>query len=74
MKVVHYGGRSEDGHRLERTICTRETEKAIFVEIEGHNDLWVPKSVVDDDSEVYAKGHQGTLVVKRWWAAKQGLV
>jgi hypothetical protein len=52
--------------------CIRETPKALLVVIED-DEMWVPKSVVDDDSEVYAEGHEGTLVVHEWWAQKEGL-
>lgn len=51
-----------------------ETDKAILVEIEGE-DFWVPKSQIDDDSEVFSqKSGTGTLIVSVWWAEKQGLV
>jgi oxalate decarboxylase/phosphoglucose isomerase-like protein (cupin superfamily) len=51
-----------------------ETEKAILVEIEGEK-MWVPKSQIHDDSEVYSKEHgDGDLVVTEWWATQKGLV
>jgi hypothetical protein len=34
-------------------------------------DFWVPLSVIHDDSEVYADGHTGKLVVHRWFAEKE---
>ncbi len=52
--------------------CIRETPKAILVVIED-DEVWVPKSVVHDDSEVYEEGHEGTLVLHEWWARKEGL-
>jgi len=51
----------------------RETEKALLVKLETGDEKWVPKSVIHDDSEVYAKGHSGKLVVKGWWAEKEEL-
>jgi hypothetical protein len=50
----------------------RETPKALLVEVEGE-EMWVPKSVIHEDSEVW-QGEQddGELVVKRWWAEKEG--
>lgn len=50
------------------------TDKAIRVELDATNTLWVPESVIHDDSEVF-KGCDGTgdLVVEAWWAEKQGL-
>lgn len=60
-------------------------EKAIKVERANGETVWIPRSVVDDDSEVYApdigpdtieepfiSDEPGTLVVALWWAEKQG--
>ena len=47
---------------IQGAIAVAETEKAIKVEIDGE-ELWVPKSQIDDDSEVFEKGHEGKLVV-----------
>lgn len=50
-----------------------EGEKAILVELEGEK-VWVPKSQIHDDSEVYSKASGGgTLIVTRWWAEQRGL-
>lgn len=54
--------------------CTNETPKAIAVRLTGKLEgQWIPKSAVHDDSEVYARGHEGKLVVKQWFAEKEGL-
>ena len=58
---------------LLRTKCLRETEKAILVELNDGQELWVPKSQVDDDSEVYQKGDTGSLVITAWFASREGL-
>ena len=51
-----------------------ETERAILVRIEGEK-VWVPKSQIDDDSEVYSKeSGAGLLIVSEWWAEKEGLL
>jgi hypothetical protein len=49
-----------------------ETDKALLCIIDG-DEHWVPKSQIVDDSEVYAKGHEGELQVRKWWADKAGL-
>jgi hypothetical protein len=36
-------------------------------------EIWIPKSVIHDDSEVYKEGAEGKLVVARWFAEKEGL-
>lgn len=53
--------------------CDRETAHAILVEIDG-SDHWIPKSQIDDDSEVYQAGTSGTLIVTEWLAIQKGLV
>jgi len=45
----------------------------VLVHIDGV-DRWVPQSQIDDDSEIWRNGDEGTLVVSRWWAEKAGLV
>jgi len=50
----------------------RETKLALLCLVRG-KELWVPQSQIHDDSEVYEVGGEGKLVVKGWWAAKEGL-
>lgn len=52
---------------------SRETEKALKV-FNDDNQVWVPKSVIHDDSEVYKLGTSGDLVVAEWWAEKNGFL
>lgn len=59
-------------HRIENVVCLRETSKAILVRFEGGQEEWIPQSQVDDDSEVFALGHEGALVVSDWFAGKRG--
>lgn len=63
----------KDTVEIEGVVCTGETDKAIFVDIEGEEHC-IPKSQVDQDSEVYKKGTDGRLVISRWIAEKKGLV
>lgn len=62
-------------HKAKRADATalKESDKALLVNIEGE-DRWIPKSQIDDDSEVFAQGHSGMLVVNEWWAEKEGLL
>jgi len=51
------------------------TAKAILVEYEGE-EFWVPKSIVDDDSEIYSGrqiGESGVLVIPYNFACEKGL-
>jgi len=55
--------------------CIKQSEKAILViapDLEG--ETWIPQSQIHDDSEVYKEGHEGKLVIKMWWARKQGWI
>ena len=63
--------------------CIRETDAAIQVELKsdrkdtfGYNTdktIWIPKSVLHADSEVYELHGIGTVIVKRWFAEREGL-
>jgi hypothetical protein len=45
----------------------------IKVEI-GRVRCWIPLSQIDDTSEVYENGQEGTLVVSAWIAKEKGLL
>ena len=52
----------------------RTTDKALLVEYEGE-EIWVPRSQVDDDSEIYSDkqvGETGLLVIPYWLAEEKG--
>jgi len=55
----------------------RESDKALLVEAKKRDgfpmEFWVPKSVIDDDSEVFELGTYGKLIVADWWAVKEKL-
>lgn len=48
-------------------LCTRDTGRAILAELEDGSAFWVPQSQIDDDSEVYAEGDEGDLIVSSWF-------
>jgi hypothetical protein len=50
-----------------------ETPKALLVDIEGE-EVWIPLSQIDDDSEVYKANTCGRLVITEWIAKAKGLV
>jgi len=51
----------------------RATDKALLCLIDGE-EVWVPQSQIDDDSEVWRAGDEGHLVVSSWWAQERGLI
>ena len=57
---------------FEKASAVAETDLALLVDLETE-EHWFPKSVIDEDSEVQEKGDRGDLVVKEWFAEKEGL-
>ena len=53
--------------------CLHATPKAILVLRKG-KEVWIPQSAIHEDSEVYKKGDEGKLLVKMWWAEKEGWI
>ena len=58
--------------QCEATVL-KETEKAIFVDIDGE-EFWIPKSAIDEESDVKVEGDEGTLIIKRHLARAKGLL
>lgn len=62
--------------RIDDCVCTKATEKALLVKVPGEKDpIWIPKSQVDDDSEVWSdeeNENTGTLI-SQWIAEQKGL-
>jgi hypothetical protein len=63
---------SEDDVPLPNCKAIHETDRALRVLIDG-KPTWIPKSQITEDSEVWKKGDEGTLVVTGWWYEKEGL-
>lgn len=61
--------------KFEKCRVIRESDSglALLIEIDG-KEIWVPKSVIDEDSEVWEDEQEGELVVYEWWAEDKGLV
>lgn len=53
-------------------LAIREKPLALRVETDEHGLIWIPKSVIHEDSEVYKKDTDGELLVHTWWAEKNG--
>ena len=58
---------------FEDSEAIKESDDALLVVIEGA-EVWIPKSQITDDSEVYKFGHTGTLVITEFIAIEKGLV
>lgn len=61
--------------KLGKCRVDAQTAHAIHVVMkEDNEEHWIPQSVVHDDSEVWSNGDEGELVVKEWWAEKNGFL
>lgn len=54
--------------------CLAETPSAILVDVGEDKPVWIPKSQIDDASEVREKGDEGELVIPEWLAQDRGLI
>ena len=45
----------------------RETEKAVLFKTTDHGEVWIPKSMIEDEGD-------DLVGVKKWWAGKEGLI
>jgi hypothetical protein len=62
-------------YTIDDAKCTHSTDKAILVSAPDLDEqVWIPQSQIDDDSEVYKKGTEGKLVVSDWFAQKRGWI
>ena len=60
--------------RFDDCVAIHATAKALLVRVPDlGEDLWIPQSVIDDESEIFDVDHKGELVIKEWWARKEGL-
>lgn len=65
----------DEGQVEFEAVCIGATLKAIQVKLAEHEKpIWIPQSLVHDDSEVYKPGQKGSLIVPEWWALKEGLI
>lgn len=62
----------KDPVSIDNVECTRETAAAILCAIDGRQH-WIPKSQIDEESEVNGEGDEGTLVISRWLAEQKEL-
>ena len=52
-----------------------KSAKAILVEDEDGEEVWIPNSQIDDDSDIWEdseKGEEGKLVISEWLATQKG--
>lgn len=54
-------------------IALMATPLALLCNIDGE-EIWIPYSQIDDDSEVSEVGDEGELVITEWFAVQKGLI
>lgn len=66
---------AKDTATFQDAVCTKQTDRALLIECpEFDGARWIPRSQIDDDSEVYKEGDEGALVISGWFAEKEGLI
>ena len=63
----------EDVEAIQETQPGTPDAGGLLCMIEG-KEVWIPKSQISDDSEVFKKGDAGTLVIPEWLAIEKKLV
>ena len=64
-----------DQVEFENAVCVAASSKAIRVRLEDRDEeIWIPQSVVSEDSEVWKPGDRGTLIIPEWFALKNGMI
>lgn len=58
--------------KLDDVRAIKETDAALLCDINGE-EIWIPKSQIDDDSEVWQEGDDGVLIISEFIAEKKGL-
>ena len=72
---MHMGSdeRREEPVELDNVFVVRESEKALLCNIENE-EVWIPKSMLLDGSDVGEDGDTGTLVIPRWLAVEKEII
>lgn len=70
-------GREDDGVPFDDVTALRGTERALLCRLTTdagvRREVWIPRSQITDDSEVFEVGDTGELVITSWFADREGL-
>lgn len=58
--------------RIVDVLALKDSGRALLCKIEDE-DVWIPHSQIDDESEVFHEGDTGVLVISEWIAERKGL-
>ena len=59
---------------FENVVVRDARDKALKVELDDGTHLWVPRSIIADESEVYEEDTEGTLIIPEWFAETKGII
>ena len=72
---AQYADIDSDSENLGKARILGETNKAVRARLDRSGmTLWIPKSVIHDDSPAWKVNDYDDLIVKTWWAKKERLV
>ncbi|MDP3768801.1 MAG: hypothetical protein Q8S13_12365 [Dehalococcoidia bacterium] len=63
-----------DKAEFPRSVALAATDKALLCRFEDGAEHWIPQGQIDDDSDVWKRGDEGTLIISAWIAEQKGLV
>ena len=76
-EVEEMGRRKDEGVAFDDVVATRATDLALLVRLgprNGHKEIWIPKSVIHEDSEINEVDDEGILVLSTWFVEKEGIL
>lgn len=59
---------------FEVTEVKVETDRALLCVFDDGSEEWIPKSQIQEDSQVHEKGDVGEIAIPRWLASEKGLL
>jgi len=66
-------GKKSEPFEVGEGTCIRDTPNALLIQFEDGREIWFPKSVIHEDSEVYEEEGSGTVIIYEWFAVEKGL-
>lgn len=62
-------------YEIEDVEATIATSMALLCKFpDKREEVWVPRSLINEESEVQEEGDRGTLIVAGWFAEKEELI
>lgn len=54
--------------------CKFETERALLCVLETGDEVWIPKSLIAEDSQVKKRDDEGEVAAPLWFFEKEGVL